>query len=366
MEKDLQDLTDFEQLTTEQIIDYYMQHQIAENGLLATIDYLEFTVFVDKEQDDIAGAERTTAEEILLIPFDQFMLLPQGMNGYPMRLKWAASTLFICYGAGGRQGVHVVLSGSGCRAYHSTVGDLLYLILRIEQHGGKVTRLDIAVDDLKSQYFSISELVEYYQRGEVVSRWKTMEQQYKSDIETQVNVKECLYFGSLKSDCFLRVYNKSVEQMYREQATIDQIAAVQNPWIRWELVLKRGSALGVQRLIMQRMPLGEIWAGIMANYFRLVDKDEFDKNRSRWATKEKWIHFTGTAEPLHLKMYPDKRDLSTIRQWLQNQVMPSLATLKEADQSLDWIVSSIFGAEYRISPYQQQLIDAERDRRKNQ
>lgn len=364
--QDFLELEQYEQLNTEQIIDYFINHQIAENGLLVTIDYLEFTVFTSKEPDaDISGAEITAIEDILKLSTDQFVSLSVGMNGYPKRLKWAASTLFVLYGAGARQGVHVTLSGSACRAYVSNVDDLLYLILRIEQAGGKLTRLDLAVDDLESRFYSIAEIVECYEKREIISRWKTMERQFKSDIEGQVNVKECLYFGSMKSDCFLRVYNKSIEQMFREQRTIAEIAAVENPWVRWELVLRRDAALSVQKLIMQQMPLGEIWCGIMANYFRLVDASG-DTNRSRWQTQKKWIHFTGTAAPLSIKMYPDKRDLSTIRQWLQVQVMPSLATLKNADESLEWIVSAIFGAEYRISPYHQGLIDAEKAKRNQQ
>ncbi len=351
------DRTPNKQMTTDEIVDYYVQHEIAQNGLLVTIDYLEFTLFVDRgENADITGREIEAIEDVLQLDSNEFLSLPQGMNGYPKRLKWTPTSLFVLYGAGARQGVHVTMSGNACRTYVSTVGDLLLLMLRINALKGKVTRIDLAVDDLETQFYSIAELVECYQKHEIVTRWKSMEQQYKSDIESQINLKECLYFGSMKSDCFLRVYNKTIEQMNKEQRPIAEIAAAENVWTRWELVLRRDAAQSVLQLVMGQMPLGEIWCGIMANYFRVTVACE-DSNHRRWETQEKWARFVGAALPLSIKSYPAIRDISTLKDWLSSQIMPSLAAVMEAEGSLEWIAQNILNSVNRINPYYRSLID---------
>lgn len=344
------------------VLDDFARHEMAHNGLIVTIDYLEFTLFATPDPvADIAGREFEAIEEVLMIDSGHFAEIPKGMNGYPKRLKWAPASLFVLYGAGPRQGVHITMSGNACRAYASQVGDLLMLMLRIVSVRGKVTRLDLAVDDLVTQYYSIAELLECYKRHEIISRWKYMEQQFKSHIESQVNIKECLYFGSMKSDCFLRVYNKTIEQMNREQKKIEAIASVEETWTRWELVLRRDAAMSVVNLVMNRLPLGEIWCGIMANYFKIV-QSAADTNRSRWALQEKWVRFVGDALPLSIKMYPETRDLSTLKRWLSQQIMPSLAAVMEADHSLEWIAQNILSSVDRINPYYQALISAERNK----
>lgn len=355
------DRTPNKQMTTEEVIKDYQQHEIAHNGLQVTIDYLEFTLFVDRSEDaDITGREIEAIEDVLQLDSDQFLMLPQGMNGYPKRLKWTPTSLFILYGAGARQGVHITMSGNACRTYVSTVGDLLLLMLRIDAVKGKITRIDLAVDDLETQYYSIAELVQAYERHEIVTRWKSLEQQYKSDIESQINIKECLYFGSMKSDCFLRVYNKTLEQMNKEQRPIAEIAAAENVWTRWELVLRRDAAQSVLKLVMGNMPLGEIWCGIMANYFRVTTACE-DSNHRRWETQEKWARFVGAALPLSIKSYPAIRDISTLKDWLASQIMPSLAAVMEAEGSLEWIAENILNSVNRINPYYRSLIDKKRE-----
>lgn len=367
MEKDLQNMSgidpfdrrDNQQMDMQEIIDYYLAHEVAHNGLMVTIDFLEFTLFVDRSDDaDITGREIEAIEDVLQIDSGQFFLLPSGMNGYPKRLKWTPTTLFVLYGAGPRQGVHVTMSGNACRAYVSQIGSLLMLLQRIVELKGKVTRLDLAVDDLTTQYYSVQDLIGCYEKHEIISRWKYMESQIKSHMESKTNVKECVYFGSMKSDCFLRVYNKSIEQAVREQKNIEAIASIETYWTRWELVLKRDAAMSVVNMLHEHMLLGEIWCGIMANYFRLVESTK-DTNRSRWETQKKWVQFVGAAAPLTIKMYPERKDITTLMTWVDSQITPSLAAIVKANKDgLLWLVERTLAADSRINPYYRSILSA--------
>lgn len=362
MEDDVERMCDKmpEQMTIKEIVDYYINHELAHNGLLVTIDYLEFTVFVDKDEKaaSIDGRETEVISDILQIDPAEFIPIPGGTNGYPKRLKWMAASIFVLYGAGPRQGVHVIMGGNACRMYTSKVGELELLLLRINGVRGKLTRIDLAVDDLLTKYYSVEDVIKCYDRQEIVSRWRTIERQLKNDIRTKIGVKTCVYFGSIKSDCYLRVYNKTIEQMNREQRKLEEIAAVEEVWTRWEIVLRRDTAQGVVRLILEHMPLGTIWSGIMSNYFRLVVRGE-DSNYRRWQAQEKWVQFVGAAEPLRLKMYPAKRDITTLKSWVEHQIAPSLAAIVEAEgaKGLEWIVKETLAADRRISPYYRSIIN---------
>lgn len=43
--------------------------------------------------------------------------------------------------------------------------------------------------------------------------------------------------------------------------------------------------------------------------------------------------------------------------WVVKQVMPSLATILQAEESLDWIVNEIFANQYRINSRHIHLIN---------
>ena len=95
---------------------------------------------------------------------------------------------------------------------------------------------------------------------------------------------------------------------------------------------------------------------VLTNYFNILEPSN-DSNRSRWAFDRKWKRFIGEVKPIRLYRIIKERNIDTIKMWVVKQVMPSLSTIMQAEDSLDWIVSEIFANQNRLSPRHIRLID---------
>ena len=336
---------------------------IKASGLQVTIDYLEFTIPIPYDEEEVSemsvsdmlSLSETSMHEVvdyvLCMNLEDFTQLPSGRNGYLYQKKWVCGNLFVLYGAEPRQGIHVILSGKGCRAYNTAVGSLMDLARNVMDFGGKITRCDFAVDDERSKYFTVSDVLHRFQNNEVVTRWHAVNVDFKIN-HAQVTEKECLYFGSMKSDCFLRIYNKTLEQMVQDNAKRDDFVKADrsNMWTRWEFVLRRENAHNAIVQYINGMELGKLFAGIMANYFRIVKNDGFDSNKRRWEVDSKWLEFMGAVEPLRLKVYKDKKDIESAKRWVKDQISPTLAAIMQFDDGFEWLQQIIIAAQSRISP----------------
>ena len=95
--------------------------------LQTSIDWLEFTIFQLSYEDVI--------ERILQLKMEDFSDLSKGKFGYNAQTKWGNGNLFILFNQVddepciNHMGVHVILSGTGCRAYESQKS--LYTLINV-------------------------------------------------------------------------------------------------------------------------------------------------------------------------------------------------------------------------------------------
>lgn len=210
--------------------------------------------------------------------------LVKGAHGYRDRLYW--NSISIHYNGRDDMGIWLEMMGQGCRAFE-TYGtgcyeDLFNMVLS-DPGDLNVTRLDVAFDDLEG-ILDMEQLCNDTRSLEFVSKF--------NDWQVILGSKgSSVTHGSMKSDLFIRIYDKAMERGYTDG----------RHWIRCELQLRRERALA---FIKQFGTVGERFSGVMLNYLRYVDPDYHDTNRWRWDLKPYWDELIGVAMKIRLYEKP--------------------------------------------------------------
>jgi phage replication initiation protein len=217
-------------------------------------------------------------------------------------------------------GVHVVISGQGCRELEAWGLPSWWAYLKaIVSFGWHVTRLDYALDD-RAGILDMSEVVGAFSAGDYTSPSRTWNL-LRSGTRPGIVDGETIYLGSAKSDTRIRIYDKAAEQSC-EPGT---------HWIRVELQLRADRA---HQAAVQYSEAGESAPGMMAGLLlRQLDfkaSGQADTHKSRQVTAPWWARFVGTLEKVRLSMAPAQRSLESVQGWLNKQVAPSLALVLAA------------------------------------
>lgn len=314
------------------------------NGLQVCVDWLAFTV-----------TELNTVKDVVeFLGFDimQFSQAPRGAMGYKSMCKLDGFSVSVLSEGNEDMGIHVNISGSAvahCVAAYrdklsaptpfddapamqvddfslTALSQFLKDILEI----GHITRMDLALDDYgHNQYFSVSDIQRYLEEDRVVSKFR----KYHTDIDYKMGgeiIGHTLYLGSRKSDVFLRIYDKKLEQNAKHPENASEI-----PWIRWEFELKNDRAMSVANMLISGRPLGEITVGVLANYVRLIELD--NNNRSRCSTLPLWQLFIDGVRKLQLYVPEVPKTLEDKKVWIIDQVLPTLTGIIIADGGYDII-----------------------------
>lgn len=147
------------------------------------------------------------------MPFGTEEIWPEGLstdrqnsralNGYTDAWEYMDGRIELVNRDRQDMGIHCILSGSTCSNLRD---DLRSIMERVWSKKGKITRLDIALDDYLGR-ISPDEAHEYLKRGEVICRAK--QTPYFTDPRHAGNTQ---YFGKLASEVMLRIYDKDSEQ----------------------------------------------------------------------------------------------------------------------------------------------------------
>lgn len=302
-----------------------------ENGLIVQLDWISFTV----------TASMTVEDVIQFMGFSPalFTDMPKGANGYRQMKRY--EDISVLYDGSENMGIHVNVSGNSVsallasfketlsdnncpfgKAYDYWEEDILSLFCKDVLEIGQFTRLDIAIDDLGCNYYSLDELLEKLKCKMVVSRFRSYRNVCESSM-TGEKLGHTIYFGSRKSSIMFRVYDKKLEQ--NKGFSPDDNNYIHSEWVRWEMELHKERANELANVLMQKKTLGFIAFGILTYYFRIIQID--DSNRSRCSNEPKWDAFTNGIEKLRLSAPRRARTLSEKEHWIDYQVGPSLALI---------------------------------------
>lgn len=208
----------------------------------------------------------------------------KGAHGYQDRLYY--DNVSIHYNGRDDMGVWCELSGQGCRNFE-TFGHGSYEFIFKEIHYNKkdmnITRLDIAYDDFDG-VLDLDVLINDTKLQNYISTFK--------DWAINITSKgSSITFGSMKSDVFIRIYDKARERGFEDG----------RHWVRCEIQLRRDRAVAFAFLDGD---IGTKYFGVLNNYLRFVTPDENDSNKRRWATAPYWQAFIDSVARISIYEKP--------------------------------------------------------------
>lgn len=276
------------------------------------IDYLEFTLFM--------GLEKALKE--LNLSIDEFTQRSCGRNGYKAGLTSLINDEFIVlYDGNEGMGTHFVFSGSVVSLFykllsrkfdydgqmHLNFADSFnafkdWFIRLDSQEQIKISRLDMAFDDY--HFMDMDMIYSAYRNGLINTNWRTFDYN-RSEVAGKLSGLT-YYFGSRKSEVFLRIYDKKLEQKNTDVSL----------WTRFEFQMKNKYATSFLRGLFESdaSSLDNYAKGLFDRYFT-IDSDEFRT-------------FLGDVSLYKIGL-PAKTEktLSKMANWLETGVAPSLKTL---------------------------------------
>lgn len=215
---------------------------------------------------------------------------------------------------------HVIIPGR----WLSEVGQPSVFLLSelLFDHNAKMSRIDIACDDHTCDP-DPKLLREYCNAGQLVTRFKT-----RNSLENHNDESVTNYFGSMRSDRFIRVYDKTKE-------TKGNITAC-----RWEIVLRKEYAQqAAEKIVYQGC--NKVFLSTLHSLldFRIPTSQ---KRESRRKQMDWYVNFLAGCEKAEYTRYEPIMTLERMEHWLQKQVSRTLATVVEAHHGeIDFVVDLI-------------------------
>lgn len=269
-------------------------------------------------------------ENILQLKLSYFLHEDYGFYSYSEH--YALGDIFVLCSYELDKGVLVELKGRGCRQFESYLlaqqRSWYEFFMDVLVAGGVMKRLDLAIND-HTGMLDIPELTEKCRNEECVSVFRSFKsyasgELVKHEEQDKAGMGYTLYIGSLKSEVYFCVYEKSYEQYIKLGIPIEE-APIKN---RFEIRLKNERAYYAVRDLLTYYDAERTAFSIINRYVRFVDK-EADKKRSDWKLSVRWAWFIGeNREPLKLTTKPEPYTLDRTLRWIQRQVDPTLKMLE--------------------------------------
>ena len=263
-------------------------------------------------------------------------MIHEDFGHYSYTEHYYIGAIFVYTSPDEEKGVLLELKGKGCRQFES------YLLAQERSwydflmdalvDGGVMKRLDLAIND-HTGMLDIPELTEKCRNEECVSVFRSFKsyasgELVKHEEQDKAGMGYTLYIGSLKSEVYFCVYEKSYEQYIKLGIPIEE-APIKN---RFEIRLKNERAYYAVRDLLTYYDAERTAFSIINRYVRFADKDE-TKRRSDWQTNERWAWFIGEDRGrLKLTTKPEPYDFQRTLNWLSRQVAPTLQVAEKLDK----------------------------------
>lgn len=291
----------------------------SREALISLIDWVQFTIPFTNDLE--------VAYDLLKMPSSEFLDMPKGLYRYAKQ-KACGNIRILYQGLNGEMGIHVQMSGQGCREYESYYGDgWESLFERVAAAGAKFSRLDLAVDEKRyngdKPFFTLRQMIAKVKRNECRSKFKKARRIETLRIESGKSEGQTIYFGSPLSNIQMRVYEKDYERMNADQELEQDLTT----WNRIEIQLSDQLACSAVNEILGGIPSGQIIFRLLSNYADFVDRQKNDTNKARWPRTKWWQLFLDNAERLRLAREAPDRTIPQKQSWIDKQVLPTFAEI---------------------------------------
>lgn len=314
----------------------------------ALIDWLQFTLPRPSElSSELLDDQLFYVFNLLGIPQTEFKMCKTGGNGYKKRTRFQNISVF--WDGSPEMGVHVVLTGQGCRAYERWIVEKKPYPLEVDKNGeydassvwrgllgrilkysDKFSRIDGAIDDFKT-YFKLLEIDRKIDEGVCTSLFSESRTIKSRDISTGELKGLTIYLGSVKSDVQIVCYDKYLERKAKDKEFDENISN----WNRFECRFKNDHAYQVVKKIMEgNQSLGKYLHSVIHRYFNILQPVKGDTNRSRWGYWKHWARFLGAVEKAEFELVKPEKTLEDSIEAARKQLPRWLARIDEADANI--------------------------------
>lgn len=245
-----------------------------------------------------------------------------GCQGYINRKYFDGINIHFNSHLPGVEGVWVEMSGQGCRNFETfskKTFDSLFcdIIHSPDSESFNITRIDAAYDDFKG-IIPLKKFSKQILSNLFVSKYR--EKSCHVDISSNWT-SCCIYLGSPSSDTRFRIYDKAAERGFDEEKNNGFI------WTRWEMQCRHNNAFEFVKAI-ENNRVGDVFKGVLLNYFRPVQFSSTDSNKRRWKTSRWFDKFVGEVSKISLfsKCTTDY-NLAKCEYYVYNQAGNALDTL---------------------------------------
>ena len=223
-------------------------------------------------------------------------------------------------------------SGQGCRTLESlnrdcNVWHMLFDIIydnlvcadKNNQYKVHVSRLDLAYDIFDNP-LTIKKINSYISKGKYACLSSSFTNISSFDNFGTDITENCIYVGSPKSDRFLRIYDKALEQ-----------GITNHQWIRFEMQSRNDCAKSILLNIFQYdYDIGYVYKGILHDYLRFLTKSRFSvdpKHINRINTCRWWLKLLDNISKIkQIKLPGIDYNAATLYRYIKVQTSSSLKT----------------------------------------
>lgn len=245
-----------------------------------------------------------------------------GGMGYKKSLR--AGNVVVFYDGAENMGVHVSMTGQGCRQYEGVKGTSncwyqLLLLLHNQNHISpgslKIKRFDVAIDNVDGQ-LNLDALETCIRNNEIRSLFKGGKLIEKlSFSDEKQNLGKTIYVGSDTSRLKCRFYDKAAQLQ------------IEGHWVRAEIQFMAERAHEATLALIRGLSPGDIVARTLNQYFTLINRD--DSNKSRCTTKDWWSAWLQTTEKLKLTTRKAIKYVSEVVEHVVRQYAPTFAMFRK-------------------------------------
>jgi hypothetical protein len=249
---------------------------------------------------------------------------------------------FVTYAYGGQNGTACIdITAQGlkvvrdhiAREYPESPTLAQWVAFMINKWGARVTRCDIAFDDLSGvvdlnvvwEWLQFEKTVMHFTKYGSIQEFGKAPDDRKDNTSGQFDATgRTIYIGKRSSESFIRFYDKAAERI-AQGAEPD---GMPDSWIRCELELKRTTA----HVFMCEWLAGQCRHPVAIAYLRskieFIADDQTDSNVSRAVPAEWWETFCESVEKAGIDMPKDEiGTIEDVLRWFEESAAPSLAML---------------------------------------
>jgi hypothetical protein len=320
-------------------------NNVLKDVLNVSIDYLNvvFTSDLIWDGDEVVSPRFAFLDFLGLDLVSGSFSEGKGIYGYNESVRsdgviiaWKADNSSILYS----------FSGIGCARLGLSDKDFLVKVMKyIEQNGGWISRIDIALDVANNTIFPLSKMIEKLENQEFTSKKRRFNRFDERDATGNL-LGSTVYFGKSRADVgskgnvYLRAYRKDLELISKGEQlpawadgcdTIERFELSFNGRTKTELVRRE--------IIARKGELLPLHLALLADVVTFkVPPQGKDKKKSRWEVDQSWLNFLSQQKATQHELKepePGLNDIKSMLSWLHRSVAPSLSLLAKISEEKD-------------------------------